>query len=224
MTAETACIRRGSARFRQRKVNALNAKPHTTDDQAPARRPFDSIWWARRGTLIVAVLVIIVFGSEATLATQRRRDVSLSLSVQSAQTAHPAAPAASTDSSATAGPSPTPTPIPAVIQLLPTDRLSLLVRWHYHIGPRFPRSTIAGTVSIDGRAIGNGDVLIDCGAAVIDCSGQQAMTLAYTVPDLGNGSGPTTYDWASGDYLLIVTRSEGGLSPIEIGRYNFHVQ
>ncbi len=207
----------------------MNVQPQSGNAQPTIRRPFDSIWWAKRGGLIVAVLVILVFGTELTLATQRRRDVTLTIQVQTAQVAidvTPVATAAAQRDNAASGnstePSPTPTPIPAMITLAATDRLSVLVKWTYHIGPKFPHTTIYAKAVISGRTVSSGEVLIDCGTAIIDCAGQQPLTLAYIVPD--TGSGASTVDWPSGDYLLTVSRSEGGLIPYEIGRYNFRVQ
>jgi hypothetical protein len=199
----------------------LNVQTQSTNTKPVPRRPFDAIWWARRGGLIVALLVILVFGAEATLATQRRRDVTLVVSVQTAQVTVNVTPT-SVATGIPGEPSPTPTPIPDVIQLLPADRLTLLVKWTYHIGPRFPHTIVSASAAINGRTVSSGDVLIDCGAAVIDCGGQQALSFAYTVPD--TGSGASTVDWPSGDYVLIVTRSDGGLNPYPIGRYNFHVK
>ena len=188
----------------------------------PPHRLFDSYWWARRGVVILAVMIVLVFGTESTLALLRRRDVIINVSVQSVNVSptHTATPIGA----APPGPTATATPAPAVLILLPSDRVIVNVRWNYHIGPRFPHTSVHAMVVIDGRDVADGQVMIDCGTAVIDCTGQQSMTLAYTVPDSGNGSGPQAVDWPGGEYTVTIDRSDGGLNPITIGRYPFHVQ
>lgn len=167
-------------------------------------------------------MIALVYGTESTLALLRRRDVIINVSVQS--TTPTLTPTATQVGAALPGPTPTATPIPATLNVLPSDRVIVDVSWNYHIGPRFPNTLIHASALIDGRDVADGQVNINCGGAAIDCTGQQSITLAYTIPDTGNGSGPQTVDWPAGDYTVIIDRSEGGLTPVTIGRYPFHVQ
>ncbi len=185
----------------------------------PASRRFDSMWWARRGVIVLAVMIVLVFGTEATLATLRRRDVIIHLNVYNPNALVTQTPAASP----AAGPTPSATPVPAILSLAPTDRLIVDVQWNYHIGPRFPQTVIHATVLIDDRNVAEGQVNIDCGTAVIDCIGDHALTLAYTIPDTGTGKGSQTVDWPVGSYTVTVDRSDGGLRPVSIAKYDFQV-
>lgn len=191
----------------------MNVQPTTAP--SPHHR-FDSTWWLRRGVIILVVLIVLVFGTESTLALLRRRDITITVSVQSLNTTPTATPGAS--GSATS------TPAPTVFLLIPSDRVVVNVQWTYHIGPRFPNTVVHASVSINGRDVADGQVSINCGGASLDCNGQASLTLAYTVPDTGNGSGPQTVDWPVGDYTITVDRSDGGLIPVVIGHYPFHVQ
>ncbi|MHB8750130.1 MAG: hypothetical protein ACYDBJ_13185, partial [Aggregatilineales bacterium] len=184
-------------------------------------RRFDSYWWARRGVLILAVLIVLVFGTESILALLRRRDVIINVSVQSV--AVTTTPTVTPVSGVPSSPTATATPGAALLILLPSDRVIVNVRWNYHIGPRFPDTVVHASAVIDGRDVADGQVNINCGAAALDCTGQQSMTLAYTVPDTGNGSGSQTVDWPAGDYTVIVDRSDGGLKATPIGSYPFRV-
>ncbi len=199
-----------------RNLNEQSPTPPT-----PHRR-FDSYWWARRGVLILAVLIVLVFGTESTLALLRRRDVIINVSVQSVTGT--STPTVTPIGAAPPGPTATATPGPALLILLPSDRVIVNVRWNYHIGPRFPNTVVHASAVIDGRDVADGQVNINCGAAAIDCTGQQSITLAYTVPDTGNGNGSQTVDWPAGDYTIIVDRSDGGLKPATIGSYPFRVR
>ena len=182
---------------------------------ATSGRRFDAMWWARRGVIVLVLLVALDVTIEATLATMRRRDVVLGITI--------------VDPSATPAPTvpagvqpPTATPLPSVLQLKPTDRLSVAVHWNYHIGPRFPTTVVHAEATIDGRSVAEGQVSIDCGTAVIDCTGDAPIALAYTIPAT-NGSAAQTIDWPTGTYILTVDRSDGGLNPVSLKSYTFEV-
>jgi hypothetical protein len=197
-------------------LNAQSTTPPSTHQR------FDSTWWLRRGVIILAVLIVLVFGTESALALLRRRDVVINVSVQSLKTTPTVTPTGAAPPGGSGGA--TATPAPAMLLLVPSDRVIVNVQWNYHIGPRFPHTVVHASATIDGRDVADGQVNIDCGAAVIDCAGQGSMTLAYTVPDTGNGSGPQIVDWPVGDYVITVDRSDGGLKPVVIQNYPFHVQ
>lgn len=165
---------------------------------------------------------MLVFGTESTLALLRRRDVIINVSVQSVALAP--TPTATLPGAAPPVPTATATPVPATLILLPSDRVIVNVRWNYHIGPRFPNTVVHASAVIDGRDVADGQVAINCGGAALDCTGQESITLAYTVSDTGNGAGPQIVDWPAGDYTIVVTRSDGGLKPVTIGSYPFHAQ
>jgi hypothetical protein len=203
----------------------------------------------RRLSLVAIVLTIFVFGTEATLARLRQRAVSVSLSVVKASGAAAGTPVSvnslltptvevtveTTDSAtslvtstpdAQSGATPIPTlaPTPAILTIGPNDQLRVTVDWRYEIGPRFPHTTIFVTAIIDGRSVGDGQVRIDCGTAVFNCEGEQAVTLVYTVPDVGGGNGVQQVAWPVGDYQLVVDRSDAGLAPLRIQTLDFRVR
>jgi len=181
----------------------------------PAGRRFDAMWWARRGVIVLVVLVLIDVTIEASLATMRRRDVVLSLTIRD--------PAATPLPTLPAGVPPlTPTPLPATLTLKPTDQLIVAVHWSYHIGPRFPTTVIHAQALIDDRSVADGQVTIDCGQQIIDCTGDAPIALAYTIPAT-NGTAAQSIDWPTGSYTVVVDRSDGGLKPINLKQYTFQV-
>ena len=176
------------------------------------------MWWARRGVIVLMVIVLVDVSIEATLATMRRRDVVLSIAIN-----NPAATPTVTPNVQAAGtPQPTATPVPEKFTLKPSDRLTLSVQWNYHIGPRFPSTVIHAEALIDDRNIAEGQVSIDCGAAIIDCIGTSEIQLAYTIPASGT-TAAQSIDWPVGNYNVIVDRSDGGLNPVTIKQYQFNV-
>lgn len=178
---------------------------------------------ARRAGLIAFVLVIVVFGSELTLSQLRRRDITVSVQVNTATpSASATQSAAPTVTPAPDQPAVTPTPGPAVLIIAPNDQLLINVQWNYKIGPRFPRTVVRATSKIDGRSVGEAQVVIDCGSALLDCSGSQPIRLNYTVS--GTGSSAQTVPWPVGDYVVVIERSVGELQYTPIQQTEFHVR
>ncbi len=197
----------------------------------PAKRATNPIW-LRRASIALVVLMIGVFGTELTLARLRGREVTISLSVLAASGANagtpvpvaglltPVAPATAAVTESALGL--TKTPMPAIVTIAPADQLIATVNWHYTIGPRFPHTTIHITAVISGRTVADGQVKIDCGAAVLNCDGTQSIALVYTVPDLG--SGVQQVAWPTGDYQLVVDRSDASLPAIHLQTMDFQVR
>ncbi len=192
----------------------------------PSEAPPSSAIGMRRAGLILVCLMITVFITETTLARLRHRDVSVSLSVKTAATSTPtpgtAVPTEAATADATDQPGPTKTPAPAILVIAPNDQLVVNVTWNYRIGPRFPHTTIYAVSQIDGRSVAEGQVKIDCGTEVLNCSGTQSITLQYTIPDTGTGAQQIA--WPVGDYQLVVDRSDGGLTPITLQQTEFRVR
>lgn len=209
------------------------------ENTAPTNRPAapPTNLAAQRLGLALVLVILIVFGSEFTLSTLRRRTIQVSLRVNAA----PMFPASGTAVAAGAAgaaptltptptdvpsqPAPTKTPGPAVVSITPRDQLLVDVQWNYRIGPRFQRATVHAIASIQNRVVAEGSVLIDCGSAVLECSGTNLIALNYTVPDTGNtGSGSQTVDWPVGDYVLIVESQIAELTPMPLQQMAFQVR
>ncbi len=177
--------------------------------------------FARRAGLIAFVVVILVFGSELTLSQLRRRDISVSLRVITATPA-PGATQAAVPTEAPGQPAPTKTPTPSILIITPNDELIVNVQWSYRIGPRFPRTIVRATAKIENRSVGEGRVIVDCGGALLDCTGSEPISLRYTIPD--TGSGIQTVTWPVGDYTLLIERSLGDLQYTSIQQSEFRVR
>jgi len=181
----------------------------------------------KRLGVLIFVLVIVVFGTEATLARLRRRDVTVHVSVNAALAPTPVGTLIGTAIPATATPDPltptlTPTPGPLILNVSPADQVIVDVQWDYSIGPRFPHTVIHASALISGRDVADGEVRIDCGTAAMSCKGSQQIALRYTIPDVGSGS--QQIGWPPGDYKVAIDRSEGGLTPLRIQETTFRVQ
>jgi len=169
-------------------------------------------------------VIVCIFAIEGTLALLRQRTVVASVEIQNAAgltvtpTPQPTAEAGSNSSgSAQTTPASKSTPL-----VLAADEILVVhVRWAYHIGPRFPDTSVAAVLQDSkGQVVATASYIIQCGAETIDCNGDQPLPLKYGIKD---GSG-TAEIWPADTYTLDVSSAIADLKPTSLLHTAFTVK
>ena len=164
----------------------------------------------KRLAIALTIAVILVFGSESTMALLRRWNIDVEVQVTDAMGV-----VVTAEATADASPTPGPTPVaPPLTTLAADQRLNIDVVWNYRIGPRFPSTQIEAMVlrESDNSIAASGTYNIDCGTAALSCTGNTVLSLT-----------PTGGTWIPGTYYLTVNRAYAGLNPSTLKTQEFQV-
>jgi len=174
---------------------------------------------------VIAVLVaLFVFGSEVVLSSLRSRNLSVAFETNLRFTPTPLPVGTQPTATPTRNPDATATPIPQVVFLKAGDEILVRVTWDYRIGPRFQRVILGASANNGDRAVAQATAAIDCGAAILSCSGTTLIPLTYEIPDPNAASGSVGIPWPVGEYKVLVEQSAGGLKYTTIQEKLFRVQ
>jgi hypothetical protein len=184
----------------------------------------------RRLILGAVLIALIVLGSEVILSTLRTRTVAVTYNVALLFPPTPLPPDVPTPTpSRTPDPrkeQPTATATPTEIFITPGDSMIVVVRWDYRIGPRFQKVTVRATARNSERPdpVAVGTTLIDCGDAILQCTGSAPIRLNYQVPDPNSTDGVRMVPWPVGDYIVTIEQSSGGLQFVSMDQKVFKVR
>jgi hypothetical protein len=160
-------------------------------------------------SLLLAGVVLLVFGVEVFLSVIRTRDVTIAVSADKLPQSLP---------TATPQPEGTPTPEPSTVvrslTVAPDGQVLVEVLWSFRVGPRFSSPLMVARITNEaGQLVANGQHKIQCDPnEPFQCHGSATITMKAGIVD-GKGEGQ---NWQRGKYTLTVTRAETSRNAVEI--------
>ncbi len=154
----------------------------------------------KRAGLIAFVLIAFILTLEITLSALRNRTIEIVFHVEGEIPQVAAVPEAT--------PAPDQPTATEVLFIGPSSTLVTTIQWTYHIGPRFPVTTIRAAVQDEsGKTVAATSHTIQCGSDALSCVGDTPLALTFGVVD---GAGTAT-QWPIGRYTVTVTRTYAGV-------------